>query len=211
MDLLEADLIAERDRAIPHLDHQGPVLSPVDLPDDPGLYALWPASKGAITDLNLRDVQDESPLAARPLYVGKSQGSILERLAAKHLVSGDTGHSTLRRTLAALLELKSQPRRTRIRRPSASQLRILTTNYALAPAADDRLTAWMAENLLLRAVASDWTPLRHLELAVGSILRPPLDQDRPPMWEPNPWRAQVKAARERLRTHAETVAGSQGR
>jgi hypothetical protein len=40
MDLLEADLIAERDRAIPHLDHQGPVLSPVDLPDDPGLYAL---------------------------------------------------------------------------------------------------------------------------------------------------------------------------
>lgn len=53
--------------------------------------------------------------------------------------------------------------------------------------------------------------LRHLELAVGAILRPPLDQDRPPMWQPNPWRAQVKAARERLRAQAETVARSQGR
>jgi hypothetical protein len=82
------------------------------------------------------------------------------------------------------------------------QLQTMTTNFDLSPQDDDTLTRWMAEHIVLRAAPSHWRPLRDLELAVGAVLRPPLDQDRPTMWSPNPWRDQVATARRRLRDRA---------
>src|SRR5439155_13359997 len=104
------------------------------------------------------------------------------------------------------LDLQSQPRRTSIAHPTAKQLRTMTTNFDLPQEDDDRLTDWLAANIAVRADQSAWQPLVDLERAVGAILRPPLDQGRPPMWEPNPWHAQVMAARRRLQARAREVA-----
>lgn len=205
--MVMSKLEVECNRVISQLGDCGPILPPEQLPDDMGLYALWPESERSITELGLEDCLDEAGLTTRPLYVGKAQDSILSRVAGKHLASGDTGHSTLRRTFAALLDLQSQPRRTKILKPTPQQLRTMATNFDLTADDDVRLTGWLAENVVLRAAVSRWAPLRDLELAVGAILRPPLDQDRPPMWAPNPWRPQVTAARRRLQARARAVVG----
>jgi hypothetical protein len=165
------------------------------LPPEPGIYTVWPRSTGALDDLGLDDVEGEEPLASRALYLGKAQDSIRARVAEKHFVSGDTGHSTLRRSLAALLGLRPAVRRTRIEAPTRKQLMTLTASYDLVPADDDRLTLWMAENLELRMCVSEYKPLREVERHLGAEIKPPLDQEPNPLWGPNPWRGDVKEAR----------------
>jgi hypothetical protein len=115
---------------------------------------------------------------------------------------GKTGHSTVRRTFAALLDLPVIPRPSRVAHPSRRQLMTMTANYALLAAEDEQLSTWMRENLVVRAVASTWASLTQLERATGAILKPSLDQERVPFWGPNPWRADVAAARERKRNEA---------
>jgi hypothetical protein len=171
------------------------------LPDSAGIYTVWIASKKGLKDLGLQDQPEEPPLIGRPLYVGKDEASIRKRLQ-KHFTPRDTGHSTLRRTLASLLDLESRPRRTRIDHPTEKQLRTLVSNFDLTEVDDERLSHWMCLHLEVCAAPSAFTPLRHLERAVGASLHPPLDQERLPMWTPNPWRDQVKAARCRLRDRA---------
>lgn len=198
VDPVMTSLELERDRVLMSLSKDGAVLSADQLLGEPGLYALWPASGETLKQLGLKDASGETPLVHRPMYIGKAEDSLAARVARKHLVSGDTGHSTVRRTLASLLDLQSVPRRSGIRTPTPKQLQTMTTNFDLSPQDDDTLTRWMAEHIVLRATPSHWRPLRDLELAVGAVLRPPLDQDRPPMWSPNPWRDQVATARRRL-------------
>jgi hypothetical protein len=60
----------ERDRVLPDLGESGPALSPDGLPDDIGLYALWPASEQSLAELGLENRPDQTPLIHRPLYVG---------------------------------------------------------------------------------------------------------------------------------------------
>ena len=177
------------------------------LPDSAGIYTLWAAREPSLIDLGLEDVRTEPPLMTRPLYVGKDTRSVRKRLD-KHFSSGDTGHYTLRRTLASLLDMESRPRRTGIEHPTPEQLRTLITNFDLTEADDERLTRWMAENLDVCGSASRFSPLGDVERAVGAILHPPLDQERSPMWGPNPWREQVKEARLRLRDRAQAAANA---
>ena len=124
------------------------------------------------------------------------------RLTGKHFASGDTGHSTLRRTLASLLDLESRPRRSRIVNPTPKQVRALVANFDLASTDDAYLTTWMARHLEVCGFASSFSPLKDLEQADGAVLRPPLDQGRPPMWQPNPWRRLVAGHRQILRDRA---------
>ena len=195
-------LLAERDRLLHWIEHAAGVkLEDAVLPDEPGIYVIWPANPLAIADLGLRDVAGEPSLADRPLYVGKAQDSVRRRLT-KHFSSGDTGRSTLRRTLASLLDLESRPRRTNIAYPTPEQVRALVANFDLAERDDERLTRWMAQHLTVCGVASIFSPLRKVERAVGAELRPPLDQERPPMWSPNPWRDYVAECRQALRERA---------
>lgn len=203
----DRDITVERERVAPLLGAEGPVVSAAGLPDEPGLYTIWAVNEQTFRDLGLDDVDGEPALARRPLYLGKAQDSISSRVAGTHFVSGDTGHSTLRRTFAALLGLESRPRRSKIANPTPRQLRTLTTNFDLSPNDDEILTGWIAKNLLVRAATSAWTPLQDLEHAIGVILRPPLDQGRTAMWEPNPWREQVRAARQALQSRARVAAG----
>lgn len=201
-----ADLLAERDRLL--LLVEGTARSTIekaDLPERPGIYVVWAADQRVVNDLNLKDVAGEPPLASRPFYVGKAEDSVRGRLKGKHFASGDTGHSTLRRTLASLLDLESRPRRTRIVNPTPEQVRTLVSNFDLAEREDDYLTRWMAEHLQVCGFASAFSPLKGIERGLGAELRPPLDQERSPMWEPNPWRSLVaerrRVLRERARSH----------
>jgi hypothetical protein len=188
-------LLAERNKVIPELEDAGRVLRLADLPAKPGLYALWPVGPSALEDLGLEDVDGLDPLMSRPLYLGKAEDSLVKRVAGKHFVSGDTGHSTVRRTLASLLGLEAVPRRSGIVSPTPKQMLTMTANFDLTRTDDDLLTAWMADNLIVRAAVSYWNPLRGLELEVGAVLMPALDLDRPPMWFPNPWRDFASSAR----------------
>ena len=149
--------------------------------------------------LRLSDVDGHRPLCDGPLYVGKSEDSVRARVFDTHLTVGETGRSTVRRTLAALLGLRGIPRPTKLANPTRKQMLQLTANFALGEEDDIWLSAWMAENLAIRGIGSAHRPLRDLERAVAAQLRPPLDQERVPLWSPNPWRAPVADARESTR------------
>lgn len=178
-----------------------------ELPNEPGLYAFWPKDAGVTAALGLEDVPGAVPLGERVLYIGKAEDSLMSRVGSTHLADGKTGNSTVRRTLAALLDMDSCPRHNNISSPTHGQLLDLTSHYGLEGAEEGRLTEWMTENLVIRVAPSDWTPLEDLERAVGAVLCPPLDQAKKPLWGPNPWRQPVSCARERLRLRARRKAG----
>ena len=134
-------------------------LSEAALPRSPGIYAIWAAAESSLDDLGLEDVLGEEPLMTRPLYVGKDTGSLMERLK-KHFEPGDTGHSTVRRTLDSLMDMESLPRKTRNERPNEDQVKTLIRNFDLAEQNDQDLSRWMTENLEVAGSASDYLPLR---------------------------------------------------
>lgn len=191
-----------RDLSVEGLALPGPDAAP----DSPGLYSVSAAVEQALADLGLEDVEGETSLLVRVLYLGKAEDSLRGRLAGTHFKTGKTGWSTLRRTLAALLDLQSCPRPSRIEAPTPEQLQTMTSNYGLLPDDETKLTTWMIENLEVRAAETGSEPLPQLERTVGVVLRPPLDQERTPLWSPNPWRVQVADARARLRVRAREVA-----
>lgn len=180
--------------AVAALSESGRPLPEIEavVPAKPGLYAVSGAP-GAWLALGLGGPPD-----ARPLYVGKSEHSLASRDVRTHFETGKTGSSTLRRSLAALLadhlDLHAKPRNPEIRDHFA--------NYALAPAGDALLTAWMREHLLLAVWVSpsDLPPggLDALETEVLGRLLPPLNLDK----VRTPWRQQVRASRKRLADEA---------
>jgi hypothetical protein len=132
-------------------------------PTEPGLYAWWsvPGSVPGITGPRHPEADLEL------LYVGiapsraTSRATLRSRLLGNH-ASGNTGSSTLRRSLAALLT-ESQGYRTR-----------WTSRTVLLPEDEQRLTAWMREHLSV-AWAVHPAPWE-VEAAVIEALRPPLNQ-----------------------------------
>jgi hypothetical protein len=198
-EIIDALLRHERDNAAKALDLAAPPVAITDVERTAGLYSLAVRSVEALEDLGLEDRLDQQALIERVLYVGKAQTSLSSRLADTHFATDKTGWSTVRRTFGALLGFSPTLRPTRLTRPTQRQLMTMSANYGLRPPDERRLTEWMCEQLDVRTFASDWTPLKQLERAVGALLKPPLDQERPPMWHPNPWYEFVAAARERLR------------
>jgi hypothetical protein len=176
---------------------------PVDgldaLPPGPGLYTLSTRDARAIGELGLENLQPDAQLTRRILYLGKSESSLADRLEGTHLATGKSGHSTVRRTFGSLLGLCAITRPSRIVGPTRKQLMTATANFAFEAPDDERLTEWMLTNLEIRVFVTLWSPLKTFERRVGSVLRPPLDQEREPFWSPNPWREPVGRARERNR------------
>lgn len=202
-----AELEAQAALALEVLGCSMPVIdTPCALPDEPGLYS-FAASMAICKQLGLPDIADQRPLCDGPLYVGKSEDSIRSRVVDTHLAVGETGRSTVRRTLASLLGLPGIPRPTKLKNPTRKQMMQRTANFALGDDDDIWLSEWMAENLEIRGTSSSYRPLRDLERIVGAQLRPPLDQERVPLWSPNPWRAQVAAARDSTRRELRRTLG----
>ena len=132
-------------------------------PSEPGLYAWW-AAAGAISGIR-GPAHPSAPLEL--LYVGiapsraTSRASLRSRLLGNH-AGGNTGASTLRRSLAALLT-GSEGYRT-----------CWTSRTVLLPEDEARLTTWMRENLSLTWAVhpAPWEG----EAEVIARLAPPLNQ-----------------------------------
>ncbi|RBY88124.1 GIY-YIG nuclease family protein [Blastococcus sp. TBT05-19] len=134
-----------------------------EVPAEPGLYAWW-APAGAVPGI---PGPAHPTVALELLYVGiapsrtTSRASLRSRVLGNH-AGGNTGSSTLRRSLAALLT-DSQGYRTR-----------WTSRTVLEPADEQRLSAWMREHLSLTWAVhpAPWD----VEAAVIERLTPPLNQ-----------------------------------
>lgn len=78
------------------------------LPDRAGLYVVHTADPFPLKGTILEGIQGL-------LYAGKAQDSLLDRVVGTHFQDGTTSHSTLRRTLGAVLldalGLHPQPRK----------------------------------------------------------------------------------------------------
>src|SRR5690606_20183281 len=125
-----------------------PALAQTALPRAPGLYALHGDPEVWLA-LGLGRPPDE-----RPLYVGKAEAGLATRVGARHVRSGRTGVSTVRRTLAALLSasghlrLRAVPRRPEDPEPGRWSC------FALESADEKVLTEWMLASLRLAFWAS---------------------------------------------------------
>lgn len=159
------------------------------VPDSPGLYAVHgEAATWAVLGLG------HNP-DGRPLYVGKSESSLLQRDLRQHFADGRTGSSTLRRSFAALLrerlDLHAIPRN-----PSKPAY---FANFGLAVKDDEKLTGWMVDNLSIATwIATGSLPLGVLEGRVIAILLPPLNLTG----VVTQWSASVKTARAKMATEA---------
>lgn len=137
------------------------------VPDSPGLYAVVAQDPDVVrTELRL----DPSVSRGDVLYIGKAEGSLRARLEGKHFADGGTAHSTLRRTLAALLvdRLDLEP----VAVASAGR-------FTLTPESGEQLTTWMRRHLAVRvwqapAGFAQVTPL-------GGIEKPVIDTHTPPL------------------------------
>ena len=136
------------------------------MPDSTGLYAVVAQDPDAArAELRL----DTSVSRSDVLYIGKAEGSLRARLERKHFADGGTAHSTLRRTLAALLvdRLDLEP----VAVASAGR-------FSLTPESGEQLTTWMRRHLAVRvwqapAGFAEVTPL-------GGIEKPVIDTHTPP-------------------------------
>ncbi|WFR65837.1 hypothetical protein P9139_11780 [Curtobacterium flaccumfaciens] len=131
-------------QAMRALEAERSVISEIDVPSRPGLYAVW-ADERTWTYLGL-----ERSGSRRPLYVGKAERSLQAREFGTHFnaIEGSaarTGSSTVRRSFVALLApsmgLRAVPRNPA--KPGHF------SNFALRPEDEVRLTAWMHEALRL--------------------------------------------------------------
>ncbi|MFU8946433.1 GIY-YIG nuclease family protein [Mycetocola zhadangensis] len=167
------------------------------VPNVAGLYAIY-AETSVWNELGI-DRRGEGT----PLYVGKSESSLVVRELKTHFAIDDgaaikTGGSTVRRSFAALLReaqgFRGQPR-------DAAMNPKYFASFSLAHEDDRRLTAWMHQNLTLAVWAkpADLSlPLRDVEAVVLTHWMPPLNIQG----VPNPLR-RLRAARSRMQADAE--------
>jgi hypothetical protein len=137
------------------------------VPDAPGLYAVY-GSGGAWAELGLADGR----AVATALYVGKAEKSLVSRDLKTHFATGRTGSSTLRRSFAALLhqalELEGRPRN-----PAKPER---FANFAIEPAADERLSTWMQTHLRLSVwLKPPGAVLDAVETDLINVWQPPLN------------------------------------
>lgn len=156
-------------------------------PETPGVYAAWLAGDGALQSTVLREWRSDGPL-----YVGES-ANLSQREARTHFASDGSGWSTLRRSIGAILRrqlnLQAHPRGS-----GGSRQALLC--YRFQPEGEQRLTAWMRENLRLSWWADDQRGLSRrqredLETELIRLLEPPLSINK---WK-NPYRRSVKEER----------------
>lgn len=128
------------------------------------------------------------------LYLGKTESSQRNRDAGEHLTNGQTGRSTLRRSLGALLReqlnLMPQPRSD-----SEKNKKKRFTNFKFDAVGEERLTTWMKQHLSLGFCKLPDLTIPQLEACEKKLIksaRPPLNIDDNPE---SPYRAELKSAR----------------
>ncbi len=130
-------------------------------PAKPGLYAFFLKPRGQLLPI--------APGAEGLLYVGLTHDGLDVR---NHFAHENSGFSTLRRSLGAILRthLQLQPC-PRAPGPSESN----TRNYAFAGDGEAVLSRWMRANLLASALPLPTADLEKLEAQLIAALEPPLN------------------------------------
>jgi hypothetical protein len=159
-------------------------------PAKPGLYAFY-GDEECWKALRLEEHD------GRPLYVGKSESSLVSRDVEGHFfaepgwggkATSPTGHSTLRRSLAALLEFEGVPRN-----PVKPESRYAPM-FGLSPEDDIKLGTWMQSRLQLAVwVPTEPVVLAPVESEVKAAWLPPLNLDIE-----TPWQKFVRGERAKL-------------
>jgi hypothetical protein len=146
-------------------------------PPAPGVYGFYLASRSALPVI--------SAPGDGPVYLGLSS-NLAQREFDTHFQAGQSGFSTLRRSLGALLkdqlDLAAIPRGT-----GASDTNY--RNYRFEDEGESRLSEWMGAHLLLGVHPVD--DPRALERELIALACPPLNLTG---WE-NPDAAEIKALR----------------
>jgi hypothetical protein len=154
-----------------------PIADVAKFPKGAGIYLVYSTSRIGWLSWNP---------AAGPAYVGKAADGLQKRIRREHY--GDTGRSTLRRTLGAILkatlDLVARPR------PGRGELKPINfTNYTFEADGDSRLTWWMGEHLSIEYRLTSQPKVVEDEL---------MAQHQPPLnltgWL-NPFASEIKAAR----------------
>lgn len=185
----------------------GPRIRIADAPDvvppRPGLYAIW-GGPDTWVDLGLKSTAPDSPL-----YVGKSESSLLDREVLTHFNASTTrkpatGSSTVRRSFAALLRGQLSLEVTPRNPAKPAQF----SHFGLTATSDAILTTWMADHLELtvwEAPPAFGTPLDAVEAVTINCWDPPLNiKSAPPRPRLRQLRRELAAA---AKTWAEENAG----
>lgn len=147
---------------------------------------------------------DRSPTSGSFWYVGKSESNLRARDLQTHFTTGESGRSTLRRTLGAILKdelsLKCIPRKDR--NPTCKDFEC----YRFRDDGEERLTLWMHTNLEVGYVlaAPYGIPVKLLEDLIKGALKPPLNLD-PAYRKANPFAATLMAMRKACVEEARTA------
>lgn len=181
--------------AIGHLNSTRSSVEVLDLPRESGVYAVYLSERGLLRPFaNLGEL----------LYVGKSESSLRARDLQTHFTTGESGRSTLRRTLGAILKdelsLKCIPRKDR--NPTCKDFEC----YRFRDDGEERLTLWMHTNLEVGYVlaAPYGIPVKLLEDLIKGALKPPLNLD-PAYRKANPFAATLMAMRKACVEEARTA------
>jgi hypothetical protein len=149
----------------------------LDAPAEPGTYGFFLNEGSSVPGI--------AQPGGRPIYVGIS-GNLAQREFDTHFASGQSGFSTLRRSLGALLidQLQLRPRP---RGSGASDTNY--RNYRFDDQGENRLSQWMTANL--RVGIQPVRSPKEIERQLIALACPPLNLTH---WS-NPDTPTIKAAR----------------
>lgn len=140
------------------------------LPNEQGIYTFFVDSTKDLGKFGQ---------AKQAIYVGISEKNLNGRDTETHLKSGQTGWSSLRRSLGAIL--KSKLNLTAQKRDNNPK-KLRADKYRFDELGEERLTKWMTENLILGYWSTNnpltKSKLRDLEEQVILELKPTLDLDK---------------------------------
>lgn len=169
--------MADVEEILSQLKASATSIAELDAPPDQGVYGFFLAAGGEVPHL--------AHAGSDALYIGTS-ANLAQREFDTHFATGQSGSSTLRRSLGALmieeLQLKPQPRGT-----GASETNY--RNYRFDDAGEERLSRWMEANLRVGVHAVPEP--RQVETELIALACPPLNLTH---WA-NPQASTIKCAR----------------
>jgi hypothetical protein len=178
---------AQEKAALQDLSRTRCAIGKLPAPPKSGVYAIYLTRKALLAPF----AEGEDGL----IYIGLSS-NLADREFEHHFSSENTGFSTLRRSLGAILK-KQLDLRAIPRAPGPSETNV--RNYRFISDGDSRLTAWMCEHLEVGIHASSSYP--ELEDFLVPELRPLLNLNK---W-PNPHRVEIKSLRKLCADEARQV------
>ncbi|MVZ62798.1 GIY-YIG nuclease family protein [Sphingobacterium humi] len=147
-----------------------PIRELKDLPDEKGIYAIFIDKTG---DLGVFGRTEQL------IYVGIAKKSLRSRDIETHFKTGQTGFSSLRRSLGAILKTKLK---LSAQKRDISPKRLRADKYKFDEQGEAELTIWMFENLKIGYWSSPnpltSTQLKEEEEKVIIKLKPTLDLDK---------------------------------